>query len=468
MPYISNLPKEASKLINASYTKEDDYYKMSIHGRARSVLGNSQGGHVTAYRLIEEGLYRALSELKNSEVEELHHLQNRNSLRDKRFKLYNFISAVSALIEKPEEDAKFDSKFFQDYKIFQSKFNALLEKYNDQRFKKTEIRNRRYELQSDQSLTEDNFKNISKEIEGRYKTNGQLMREFFIEATRLLLTVYNKIPKSSFFEVEGFGSKAGEGSRVREAIKSIKNNIEKCYAIKDNSAALQVKLSNNIVPALLELIHYPEITEFQKIKNGTRITKKTSELLVANLIKTENYGSSLAKPRNNSNEDLVKILARHIHIAVAIYPELTEIFDCSELINDFVSKFVTRKEFGWPSYNNQHKINNLAKEVDTEFNRLQLLSLERNYINFSQSLASSDDEDEISSSSFRNPSSAATKPLAVLVTKNISERDELIELRKFKEIIEKEIDIPPQILLKIKECCPILSSQAAKEAVSGR
>jgi len=57
---------KASKSVNASFSPEKKY-QFGIFGRAPSVLGgNTQGDHVTAYALVEEGFYRVVKIIYNT------------------------------------------------------------------------------------------------------------------------------------------------------------------------------------------------------------------------------------------------------------------------------------------------------------------------------------------------------------------------------------------------------------------
>lgn len=442
-----------SKSVQASYKKENELHDLKISGRAPSLFTQgSQGDHVTAYRLIEEGLYRAVSGLENKEVEELHWLENRESLRKKRERLYDFISAIGAL---REEDVA---------KEFLGQIDELLEKYNKKRHKKSEIRKATAKAQGDMSLTKDYLKDLLKGVESKYRFNGELIRDFFLESGRLLLTFYNKTPNSSYLPIDGFKPPAGEGGRVAKSLKIIRIQIEECAAIKDNSAALTAKLSNYLVPALLDLIHYPEIIEQTVFGKGGKKKITAQEILQKHQIHTGNYGLKKTRSRTNEKSDLVNILAKHMHIVVAVYPELEDIFDVNDIISDFVEKFIKRKPFGWPQFKKAAEIEDITKKVKEGFQALQTKTADRHYTEYKEydELVSSSDEEEVTTPSPRKmPALILKKASAKKLgkTSSLSDKFELAELRKFLGIIKEEVKIPKTALKRIKKECPMIAKK---------
>ncbi len=62
----------------------NDFLELNIPGRAPSVLVKVQGDHVTAHRLVGEGLFRSVGRISVDEVDALFNLANRTRLRERR------------------------------------------------------------------------------------------------------------------------------------------------------------------------------------------------------------------------------------------------------------------------------------------------------------------------------------------------------------------------------------------------
>ncbi len=438
-------PIKTSKSVKASYSGSKI---LQLHGRPPSILGTLQGDHVTAYRLIEEGLYRAMSNLEEKEVAGLHWLDNRESLRKRRGKLYDFISAISAL--RSEQDAE----------NFLLAIDDLLEEYNKKRHKKSDIRSDTVKAQGDMSLTAENLAVILKEVENRYNSNGELIREFFLESSRLLLTFYNKVPHSAYYPIKGFEATSGEGAQVKDALSELKKHIKECQDLHGKSAALTTKMSNYIVPAILKLIHYPEITDRRVYNKKKKIDDDV--ILQKHKMDTDNYGTQVSKARTNNKDDLVETLAKHIHIVVSVYPELEEIFDVDDVIEDFVVKFIKRDPFGWPKFNKHTEFEDIKGRVKVKYQEIQNIAANRKYTDYQEygDLVSSSDEEEITTPTPRKPSSKTEKPEAL----SIAERIELEELRKFKDIIDEKVELEEEVEEIIKKECPTITGKKGKGA----
>lgn len=124
-------PLTPSNSIKPNYSpfkvKNSNVWRFDLSGRAPSVLCLGQGDHVTAYRLVEEGLYKKLSELTLDERENLADIDNRDLLRARRSGLFDYVSALAVL----DLDRK-DNLYLA--------LDQVLISYNQNRHKKTEIR----------------------------------------------------------------------------------------------------------------------------------------------------------------------------------------------------------------------------------------------------------------------------------------------------------------------------------------
>ena len=80
----SIVPLKPSIAIRPNYSpskgKNSNVWNFNLQERAPSVIPKAQGDHVTAYSLLEEGLYKKLGELTIDERENLSDIGNRDLL----------------------------------------------------------------------------------------------------------------------------------------------------------------------------------------------------------------------------------------------------------------------------------------------------------------------------------------------------------------------------------------------------
>ncbi len=437
---MSKSPKKASSSISVSYVKTPDGTPspLVIKDRAPSVLGKSQGDHVTAYRLIEEALYNALSDLTDEEVFGLSSMSNRNSLRDKRSKLYNFVSILGSL-ENPENT-----------KILYDVIDGMLAEYQKKRHKKTTLRVDTRSAQQNDDLDARSLSGVLGGIDASYKFNGELLRDFFTEASRYLMTFYNKIPLTAFFAIEGFKAPPGEGAAVSKSIRDIKQKIEEARRIAKDSPALTTKLNREIMPLVLSLIHYPQITD--------KGDKKAKDILGEHRGFTLTNGAKkTAKARDNDGNKLTYVLARHLHLTFAAFPQMPKIFDTKGLVSSFVSAFIKDERTGWPGYNNPAQISGAVLD---SLAAMQKAATENHYTNrkkYTDELLSSDDEEEVTTPSPRAAAGASISRLSL----SLEERRELEELRRFKAEIDAGVESGKITIAPGVKISPVTSSALA-------
>jgi hypothetical protein len=319
-------PIKPSESISSTYSPSDktaiSYLKLTIEGRSPSVLKKAQGDHVTAYRLLEEGLYQILDHLKKPEVEELDALENRQSLRDRREKLFDYVSNIAIIDPERREN-------------FYLAIDNFLLHYNETRNKKTDIKRNLDSIHSAEGGAPEIYKFAIQSQIALLKDNGKTMQEFFNRISPLLMTFYNKIPQTAFDNIKGFdeGSAGIRGSITK--MKEVLDWIDSSKDLPSSSSVLRVK-SQIVIDAMNSTIHYPEITDAKKLTDhqAKNIDKK---------------GTNIA--RDNSLENLTKILTRHIHIFFAVYPEVKKTFNQEELIDGFIDKFISKggAKPNWPS-----------------------------------------------------------------------------------------------------------------------
>ncbi len=417
---MSKSPKKASKAVDASYERADDgsprAFKYSA-GRPPSVLGDSQGDHVTAYRLVQEGLYNAISNLTDAEISGLSFLANRNLLRDKRGSLYNFISILGSLETKDNAD------------ILYSVIDDLLKRYQEKRHKKTQLRADTKAAQESTDLDPKSLIAVLSGIDAHYKFNGELIRVFFEEVSKYLITFYNKIPNTAFFAIKGFEASSSEGSTVSTSIKKMKKEAGLVSSLAKGSPALTAKLHRDIIPLVVSLIHYPQITD----KDG----KKAEDILGEHRSHTLTSGNKTARARDNDFNKLAYIMARHLHLTFAAFPDLAESYTMKDFADSFVSAFVKDPRTGWPSYNNPVNITQISDTVLDCLIAMQKATTDNHYTvrkKYTDELVSSDDEEELTIPSPRDP---ATRQSALQLS--LEERAELDALRQFKQDIDNGV-----------------------------
>ena len=444
MPPKNMPPKKASKSVIASYDTSNIPTPLKISGkRPPSVLsGSHQGDHVTAYRLVEEGLYNAISNLSEEEITGLSFLNNRNSLRSKRSKLYNFISVLGSL------------EVSDNRVILYNVIDEMLAKYQEARGRKTDLRDKTRVAQENVDLDEGTLKGVLSGIDASYKLNGGLLQNFFTEASRYLLTFYNKIPGTAYFAIKEFEAPAGEGSKVSTSIRGIKEQMAKIGNIEKNSPALTIKLNRDIIPLVLNLIHYPQITH----KDG----KTAEEILGEHRANTLTDGGRTAVARDNDENKLGYALARHIHLTFAAFPDLPKIFSVKDFSDSFVSAFIKDERTGWPGYNNDANIPQISDNVWYQLNIMKKATNDNHYTKrekYTEELLSSDDEEEVTTPSPRNH--------------EISPSIELEQLRKYHQIMSKAIEdgdliLPENIREELVEKCPAIALSKPKYKISSK
>jgi hypothetical protein len=111
---------EASQSVVATFKFDGRGQSIKIEGRGPSVLGSIQGDHVTAYALVKKGFARALQDLELNSEESL------ADLKERRGRIYNFISSIATLDEQRRDN------------LYEG-LTQILRNYNQQRFKKSGI-----------------------------------------------------------------------------------------------------------------------------------------------------------------------------------------------------------------------------------------------------------------------------------------------------------------------------------------
>jgi hypothetical protein len=447
--------KSASKQITVTFSPEKNYV-FAIDGRGTSVLGKLQGDHVTAYGLVETGFYRALSGMDMSEINELFELQNRDSLRGRRGKVYDFISALASLDEERAETLYLE-------------IDKILKDYNDKRHSKTELRADTKSAQEDDSLEGRNLERVLRSIELEYKENGDFVRESLLKMVSLTMTFYNHIPGTAYFPIPEFEAGKDEGSAVKTAISSIETAISdaKPYSKQTTIAArTQVKnIMKSAVEAISSLMHYPEIIDVAYDEGKpTEKVKIAESFLGEHRAKTLADGAKTAKARDNSEANLVAALTRHLHITLAVYPELGEVFDKKELTKTFVKRMIGGKggvatDMGWPTFNADVKISSIAASVETALTALETKTKDSHYTNYTDydDLVSSDDEEEPTK---LTPKKAPKPQVAKQLFKTeASLEEELDRLRKLEIAVKKlqsDGKLPAALKIELEKTDPSL------------
>lgn len=340
---------------------------------------NKQGKHVTSYHLVEHGLQRILDKFSYEEARSLK-LIHRNLLRERRVKLYNYISAI-AILDLERKDALF--KYF----------DKQLETYNKIRIKKTEIKEKIH------------AKKIA-ELPGDYKVNREQLQNVFKQMSVAILSFYNQIKEVSFLSTnESTSSITDKDTQIIKSTLSRFDNTdlpifiewisdEHNYVI--DSPIVTVKCAP-IVKAMLALIDYRKI-EIQELE------KHQKEFLSSKNIKKKLKKISI--PRNNDEETLIRMLVRHIHIFFAVYHELQKYLleeitnidqgKCkTDIIRNFIEQFLIT-QWGLKNPDDlQAKQEDIVVKVKQSLNDHQALTKEKGYIQYlseKEDLCSSGDE----------------------------------------------------------------------------
>ena len=451
-------PLSSSKTVKPSYSpskvKGSHALDFTIAGRAPSVLtygtNSPQGDHVTAHRLVEEGLFRRLSVLTVDEVETLFDIENRTHLRKRRSALYDYISAIAILDPVRKES------------LYLALDSALLT-YNSQRHKKTNIKDSVKELHESEVVGTPYLEALRGQ-EARFRENGEKMRNLFRDVSALLMTFYNKIPHTAYHYIEGFKEEAGDikvaKTKVGEVLEWLERNGADGHVI--SSAALAAKRPE-VASVMNSLIHYPEITDEAK--------------LAAHVAENIDKKGRSNKPRNNSKATLIEILARHVHIFFAVYPELKINFDeHGDLTDDFVDKFlgVGAAKPNWPSIaSNADQLKSVKDGVKAQIVVLENSLTDNHYghwkaarIAAGEDLDSSDDEN-IETKPRTKPAPVAAKALVHIEVEEFEDmQKELERLRLMKKIILKNRGLIPKevmdemdVVFDVDKTKPVKSSK---------
>ncbi len=442
------MTKQASSSIKAGFSPSPNKkpgFQFDLSGRGTSVLGKFQGDHVTAYGLVEAGFHRIIGSLTQAEFDELFRLENRDSLRERRGRIYDFVSAIAVL----DDEMKTDS--------FYQRIDTLLKEYNEARISKTTIREETRRVQEDPEIIGEPLSLALQGIEAKYGKNGAALRHLLTEITRLTLTFYNHIPHTAYFPIAGFEASSDEGSTIRTSLPKIEEIISSSKELERGSPALSAKLRDNLIPAIVSLIHYPEITDEDALGEHREITLTR--------------GGRSAQPRDNKHGKLLDAMAKHLHVVLAVYPELEEIFDTKDIVSFFVAKFIGGKDgkglMGWPSLNTETKLNKITTLVTTKMQTLKEASSDRHYTSYKEydDLVSSGDEEESTSPRVKLKAASATK-LETSKELSAAERAELEMLRKFKEMVVsgEEIELSFTAKEKLKSQFPdVFKSKGEQE-----
>jgi hypothetical protein len=398
-----------------------------------------QGDHVTAYRLVEQGLHRILDDILKEEVDELHLIANRRSLRQRRSALYSYLSTIASLDPTRREELFLAVK-------------GVFAVYNEKRHKKTEIRQQITQLHEDELITGEAYEEALKNQIAKFKHNGESMRNLlFIEISRLVLTFYNKIPHSSYDYIDGFREEGGDIKVSVNTLAGILKWIKQQQTSQQDStsATLAVKRPD-IVNIMNSLIHYPEITDKVKLE------QHQSE----NIANRGDKGKD--KARDNSIETLVEVLGKHITIFLSIYPELDLALNTNgELIDDFVDKFIGEKDKkpNWPSFVDAKIKLEIKQKVKNEVARLKAEVGVNHYKQWEakqkERLDSSDDEKVSVKPKQKKPVQVVISDLKAEVKK----KDEELEVRDIRlkeqeaemQKLKQELEAMKQEKLKLEE-----------------
>lgn len=449
-------PLKSSKTVVPSYSpskaKGVDALELGIAGRAPSVLtygtNSPQGDHVTAHRLVEEGLFRRLSGLATDEVEALFDVENRARLRERRSALYDYVSAI-AVIDPTRKDSLYLA------------LDETLLSYNKERHRKADIKQKVMAFHGDPSFFGVAYEEALKGQEARFRENGEKTSNVFRDVSALLLTFYNKIPHTAYHYIDGFEEDSGDIKVARTRISEVfKWMREQPKGVPIPSIALASKRPQ-IAEVMNSLIHYPEITDSAKLADhaAENLTKK----------------GRTNQPRNNGKYTLIMLLSRHVHIFFSVYPELKNAFNQNgELVDDFIDKFIGKgtAKPNWPSFTSNVEIQSIKDGVKAGVISLEEAVAANHYTQWKAAkeadgydINSSDDED-IPTKPRAKAVPVKAKKLVHVKTEQQEEdveamKKELEELRALKAIILKNRDIiPGEVMEEVDE---VLSADHAKK-----
>lgn len=399
---------DASQSIVATFKFDGTSQSIKIEGRGPSVLGSIQGDHVTAYALVKRGFARTLQDLELNSEESL------ADLKERRGRIYNFISAIATLDES-RRDGLYEGS------------TQILRNYNQQRFQKSEISSIE-SFARGQQTTENHevAATIISHMEKEKLANSQIICSSLEKMAETLMTFYNKVPASAFLQIEGFEAPANEGPKVtavlnrlerfslgqfddeqkefgkiqthlQQEIDSLKSEIDSSSSSRRSGSKVEKKseelrhkydhlasldfedfLFGKVVQDVSSLFFYPQINP---------------KLLEAHAEKTAEKAST-ASPRNNSKEDLVLAAAKHMHIVFSAYPELAEQYDQAQLTSAFVAHVISQpyeikdpenkrknatRKCGWPSFNDEAPIREISTAVVENLRQLQENTVQNSY-----------------------------------------------------------------------------------------
>jgi len=440
-------PLKPSTVIKPNYSPSRDrnsrVWNFDLKKRAPSVLCLAQGDHVTAYSLLEEGLYKKLGELTIDERENLSDIGNRDLLRTRRSELFDYVSAIAVL-----DLTRKESLYLA--------LDQVLVSYNEDRHKKTEIRQNVTTFHDDSTLVGLSYEEALRGQEARFNENGEKVRNIFINVSELLLTFYNKIPHTAYFYIEGFKEGSGNIKKAKTEIDQMNKWIKgQSGDVEISSGVLSVKRAP-IVEAMNSLIHYPEITDLAKL----------DEHKADNIQK----GTKTSKPRNNDKDTLIMILSRHVHIFFSVHPEIKNTFNANgELIDNFVDKFIDAgaSKPNWPSFTSAEEIQSIKDGVKDGVKELEESVSAHHYSLWKESKKASHVYDLDSSEDEQISTKPITKVAPIKGEKITDVKDqefesvvkELEKLRIYKSAVEKNRDkIPESVMKKIDDSFSSLSS----------
>lgn len=399
---------DASQSIVATFKFDGASQSIKIEGRGPSVLGGIQGDHVTAYALVKRGFARTLQDLELNSEESL------ADLKERRGRIYNFISAIATLDES-RRDGLYEGS------------TQILRNYNQQRFQKSEISSIESFARGQQTTENHEVAETILAHMGKEKlANGQIICSSLEKMAETLMTFYNKVPASAFLQIEGFEAPANEGPKVTAVL----NRLERFSAgrFEDEQkefGKIQAHLQQEVDSLQLEID-----SSSSSRRSGSKVEEKSAELkqkrdqlgsldferfkfekVVQNISSLFFYPeidptlieshtektaekASTASPRNNAKEDLVSAAAKHMHIVFSAYPELAEQYDQVQLTSALVAHVITQpyevknpankrrnieKDCGWPSFNNEESVREISAAVVDNLRQLQQNTVQNLY-----------------------------------------------------------------------------------------
>ncbi len=370
MPKSKKSPGTTKPLIiTYEESKNRDHDLLISSNRPTSVTEN-QGDHVSPYVWIIYGIKKRVEHILQSEIEELFRHKNRKSLREKRRGLYDFVSHIAAL--HPNNNKV--NKLYEN-------IDLALEDYNENRNKKTNIRNKIEEIKNSPTTPIQEINLTKQAIRSEYNQNLNSIESLIKRIVNIILTFYNHIPYTSFRklnakkiteaidekELKKFQAEDREGSKVNQNKNQIEGIIAESIEIKDIPAE-RAKIKS-LIEIMAEVMHYPEITN--------------EELLGLLRSEVTSGGIKLEKARDNSKETLILLLARHIYITFLTFPELKERLTENTIVELFVNRIIKGGEdgkFGWPKFKDNENIQDIQGQTILKIEELNKRAEELSYI----------------------------------------------------------------------------------------